>query len=420
MKKYCFLMMLVFASVLGFGQSLSDVNDLLGKSQYKKAKEAIDKHLSDTKNAAKADGWYYKGRVYNAYSKDSSLSPAEAMKLKMDAFEAFKKYQQMDSKELSFLLENHVSYFDLYNGFFDIGAREFNNKNFSGSFEGFKNALTVEEYIKSKNYEYSGFKFSNLDTSLVQNIAMAANNAKDEVSAVKYYRKLTDANLKGEQYLNIYVFLLDYYTKANDEANFNAILEKGKTLYPDNDYWVEVELDKVAKTGNREALYAKYEELAKRYPDKYVYPYNLAVELFNDLYTHDPKPTDIEGYRKRITETLKAAIKLDKGTDANMLMSRHITNIAYDLQDSVNKYKGMKQDQVNKRNEFKALYLKKVDEAIPYAEACVTYYAAQASLKPIQKANYKNVLDNLSQLYAAKKDDKKAAEYEKKKADLGN
>jgi hypothetical protein len=407
---------MLLISTFSVAQTLQEINEMLGKSQFKKAKDGIDKYLSDAKNAAKADGWYYKGRVYNSYSKDSSLAGTEIIKLKLLSFEAFKKYQQLDSKELSFVLENHVSYFDLYNGFFDLGAKEFNAKNYTNSFEGFKNALMVEEYIRSKNYEYGGFKFTELDTSLVQNIAMAANNAKDEASAVKYYRKLADADLAGDQYLSIYVFLVDAYSKNNDEANLNSILDKGRKLYPGNEYWYEWEIDKVSKTGNREALYAKYEELNKKYPSKYMFPYNLAVELFNDLYTRDKKPSNFEAFRNRLSETLKIAIKLDTGTDANMLMARHLHNTAYDYQDSAGKYKGTKPDVVKKRTDFKALSLKKVGEAITYAEASVAFYASQPALKPGQKANYKNALDMLAQLYAAKGDLKKSAEYEKKKA----
>src|SRR5882724_10397820 len=136
MKKYCFFMMLLFSSAAGFGQKLEDITKLENANKHKEAKAGIDKFLSDPKNASEAAAYFYKGKIYNSVSKDSSITPEESMKLKTDAFDAFKKYQQMDSKEVSFILENHGSYFDLYNGFFDIGAKQFGKKNFPGSFEG--------------------------------------------------------------------------------------------------------------------------------------------------------------------------------------------------------------------------------------------------------------------------------------------
>ena len=208
--------------------------------------------------------------------------------------------------------------------------------------------------------------------------------------------------------------------KKDDEANMNVILEKGRTLYPQDDYWTEVELDRVSKTGNKPALLAKYEELMKRYPTKYTYPYNLSVELYNELYTADNKPTNADVIKNKLTETLKTAINLDKGVDSRMLMVRHLYNYAYDFQDSSKKIKGVKPDDVKKRAALKASFITKIDECIPYAEAAVTYFAALPTLKPIQKANYKDVLDILSQFYAAKSNMAKSAEYEKKKAAVNN
>lgn len=418
MKKYCFFIMLLFAGTVSKGQTLQEINEMMGKSQYKKAKEGIDKFLNDPKNAAKADGWFYKGRIYNSLSKDSAVAPGEALKLKTDAFEAFKKYQQMDAKEVSFILENHGSYFDLYNGYFDIGAKEFNNKNFAASFEGFKNAIVIEEFVRSKGYDYNGFKFPVFDTALILNTAIAAGNAKDTVSSVSYYKKLTDANLATEQYLNIYQYLVEYYIRQKDDVNTNAMLEKGRTLYPQDKYWIEVEIELVAKTGNKEALNAKYEDLIKRYPAEFSWPYNLGVEIYNELYSGDNRPKNADALKNKLTEVIKAAINNDKGTDAKMLMTRHLYNAAYDYQDSSKKIKGVKPEDIKKRNEAKALFLKKIDECIPYAEGVTGYYAAMATLKPVQKANYKIVLDLLSQMYSTKGDLKKAAEYDKKKADL--
>ena len=419
MKKYCFMAILLLAGIAVSAQGIDEISKYHLLGQNKKAKEVLDKFISEPKNAGKADAWYYKGRIYNAVSKDSGTSVTDAMKLKMDAFEAFKKYQQLDPKELNLKNDQYVWYFDLYNGFFDIGAKEYNRKNYSGAFDGFKNALVVEEYTRSKNYEYNGYRFPVMDTSLIQNTAMAAYQAKDTAAGVTYYRKITDANVGGEAYMGIYQVLAEYYLKNKDEANMNAMLDKGRSLYPKEKYWTEVEVDAVSRTGKKEALYAKYEELMKRYPDEYTWPYTLSVELFNELYAGDAKPANALAMKAKLTEILKNAIAIqgEKGADARMLMTRHTFNDAYDYQDSSKKFKGMKPEDVKKRNDAKAFFIKKIDECIPYAESVATFYSAQTTLKPVHKANLKIALDILSQLYTAKGDAKKAAEYDKKKAD---
>ncbi|MBS1512192.1 MAG: hypothetical protein JST86_15190 [Bacteroidetes bacterium] len=419
MKIYCFLTMLLLAGFAAKSQNLDDIKKLVYLNQNAKAKDAIEKFLGETKNQSKADVYYYKGRVLNNLSRDSGVSTADAMKLKNESLEAFKKYQSLDAKEPLLSGDKYAHFFDLYNGYFDIGAKEFSAKDYKASFDAFKAALDVEDYVRSKNYDYNGFKFPPLDTSLVMNTAIVANNAKDEASAALYYSKLTDANLKAPQYLSVYQFLADYYLRTKDEAKMSAILDKGRTLYPEEDWWNDFELDRVEKTGDKAALKAKYEEFMKRFPDKYVYPYNYAVMLYNELYTADEKPANAEAVKAKLSEVLKTAINLDKGVDAKMLMVRHLYNYAFDYQDSSKKVKGVKPEDIKKKNQFKDMFLKKIDECIPYADGAVDYFAALPTLKTIQKANYKDVLDILSQFYNAKGDTKKAAEYDKKRDDLG-
>src|SRR3978361_62293 len=99
MKKMPFLMVLLISSITMFSQSLADVNAFLDKNKNRDAKNAIDKFLTDPKNASNSEGLYYKGRVYNVLSRDSSITATESLQLKRDAFEAFKKNQQLDTKD---------------------------------------------------------------------------------------------------------------------------------------------------------------------------------------------------------------------------------------------------------------------------------------------------------------------------------
>lgn len=424
MKKLVVMMAFLGGAMFTFGQSLDDINEMMGKNEYRKAKDGIDKFLGDAKNAGKADGWYFKGRIYNSLSKDASVTPAEAYKLKTDAFEAFKKYQQLDSKDIRFKLENYASYIDLYNGLFDVGAIGFDKKDFSSAADAFKSALVVEDYVRIKGYEYNGFRFPVLDTSLVLNVAIALKQAGKEDEAMTYYKKLTDANVNKEQYKDVYLQLVDYYYRKNDKASMDAIVEKAKPLYPDVDWSsiaVEMDLENLSKIENKDELLAKYSELIKTYPTNYFVSYNYSTEMYNYLYASEKKPANPAAMKAALSESLKNAIAnapKDKQVDANMLMVRFLYNDAVDLDDSSRKYNGTKPDMVKKKAEFKAAYNKKLDEVLPYAESVTKYYAEQPKLKAVQKANYKIVLDVLSQYYTAKGNAAKATEYDKKKDDV--
>jgi hypothetical protein len=105
-------------------------------------------------------------------------------------------------------------------------------------------------------------------------------------------------------------------------------------------------------------------------------------------------------------------------TNKNIVDLNLLYNAAYDFQDSSKKIKGTKPEDIKKRADAKAMFIKKIDECIPYANSVVDYYSSLSTLKPGQKSNYKIVLDYLSQIYAAKADMKKSAEYDKKKAEV--
>ena len=113
MKKLVLLAGIFLAATTGYSQSLDDIREALGKKNvdYAKAKEMVDKYLSNPKNAAKPDGWYYKGFIYNAVSKRDELKSL-CNDCKWEAFTAFKKYQELDKKNILMALEQNGSLFD--------------------------------------------------------------------------------------------------------------------------------------------------------------------------------------------------------------------------------------------------------------------------------------------------------------------
>jgi hypothetical protein len=419
MKKIFIASALFIYCSSAFSQNFDEVNGLLGKKKLKEAKDAIDKIAADPKNADKYDTYYFKGRVYNSYSYDSALSKSERFKLKSDAFEAFMKNQQLDGKDMRMKVENYGSFLDLYGGFYDLGAQQFNEKDYPSAAAAFKKANDVEDYIISKGYTYNQITLHPLDTALVLNIAIASTQAKNEDDAVKYFRKLADANVSGKDNLEVYEYLAEYYAKKKDDASLQQMIDKGKKLYPQEGYWNDMEIKTVSASGDKEALYTKYEELIAKNPSDFNLTYNYAIELYNSLYSQDGlRPKDIPATKEKLTAALKAAIANDKGIDADILMVNHLYNWAADYSTNASMVKGNKPDDVKKKAELKASSIKKMDECIPYAETALKYYDAQPTLKATQKAAFQNVLQFLSDMYNTKGDAKKAAEYDKKKATI--
>ncbi|HLF44976.1 MAG TPA: hypothetical protein VI548_01025 [Chitinophagaceae bacterium] len=412
MQKFLlFILLTVLGSNL-FAQSLDDIKEQINKGQWEKAKTTVDAYLTKDKNAAKWEGWWYKGVIYNEIAKNEELKKL-VPDGRMEAFNAFKKYYEIDPKMLQATLEQNVRLFDIYSGYFDLAAADFNDKKYEDAFNNFKNALQVEEYIYSKNFEYNNFKFPEFDTTLIQNIALSAYFAKKQDEAVKYYTMIADRKIAGEDKADVYQFLVEHYHNKKDMANREKYLQLGRELFPKDDFWYQTELSD-APEGNLPALLAKYEELIPKYPDKFVLPYNYSVEIYNHIYIGD-KPADYKEMQAKLEATIKKTLAINKDyPDANILMARHYYNLIYDLQDEQRAIKGNTPADQAKRNTIKATLQTKVDEMIPYAMVAYNYYESKTTLKASEKGNFKIITDLLVSAYEIKGDKEKTDFYKKK------
>lgn len=393
-------------------QSLDDIADMINGKKMENARAAIENYLNDPKNAAKPDGWYFKGYIYNTLSYENNMNTQQKFNYKKTSFEAFRKNQQLDPKDVRMTLEQFQSYLGLYTGFYDLGATQFNDRQYTDAYNSFLKAQEVEDYILAKNYKYKDVVLTKLDTGLTLNIATSALQAKDEVNAIKYYKKLSDANVSGSTYKEVYEYLGNYYAE-NDAATFQTFIVKARSLYPGDEYWNDLEIQVVRKSGDKNALYAKYDQLVKEYPANFMIAYNYAVELYNEMYTGDAKNITDEK-KLKLTNVIKAAMANDKGKDATLLLSNHIFNQAADLANQASLLRGNKPEDVKKRKELNSASVKMMDEYIPYAEQVTKWMEEKTDLKSGQKANLKGIYNNLSDAYAAKGDAQRADGYRRK------
>jgi len=418
MKKFPILFFLSIISFISKAQTLDDVNELMGKFQYREAKNLIDKYFENPKKASDAQAWYYKGRVYIALSNDSTTAIMESYDLKIQAFDAFQKTQSLDKQDTYMKIEAYNSYLNLYYGFYELGAKGFNAKNFDLALNSFKKAIDTKDFILSKNYTYTDVKLYPLDTSLILNCAASAAQAKKNDESMSFYKILTDANISGKDYVELYQLLADYYMKKDDTANFNEIIAKAKKYYPGDDTWMDLELKEVSRKGDKTALFSKYDQLIAQNPSNFVLPYNYAVELYNSLYGKDAPNSGDTNMAKTLTTVLKKAIANENKVEitATMLMCNHLYNLASDFWNNADKIKGPKPEDLKRKANLKAAANKPMDECIQYGEIAVKFFESKSTKSDLDKANYKIVLGYMSDIYSLKKNTVKAAEYEKKNA----
>ena len=415
MKKLCFFSFVLFVAAFANAQSLDDIGKLMEKNKYAAAKVSIEKYIADPKNAASAEAWYYKGRIYNSLSKDSTVAKQDAYNLKQTAFDAFKKNQQLDKFDLRMKTEFYKSYLDLYLGFYDLGAQNFNLKNYPAAYNSFSKSQEMENFILSKNYLYDEIKLNKLDTALVMNIAASALQASDTLNAVINYRRITDAGITGLDYERVYEYLGRYYLEKKDNSNAQMILAKAKTAYPTNNFWNALEVEQISKSGDIKALLARYDELYNKDPRNFANSYNYAVEMYNSLWANVNKSPDTALFLK-LTTVLKSAIAVDESMDATMLLNNHLFNVAADYSTKaalIKVIKTTKPDELKKKKDLNASSINYMNELIPYGESMIKFLSAKTTLTTKQKINYKQVANYLSDAYRVKGDLKKSAEYDK-------
>src|ERR1700712_3605915 len=131
MKKIL-VMSLFIASALGsLAQSTTKAKDLLKSKKVQEAKTEIDKVVASEKGAKDPEAWFTKARIYNEIAMDSTQKSG-SMEARGEAFEAIKKYTQLDDKKmLSSTIENHKTMIDIYQGYFKTGAAFYNSSNFA-------------------------------------------------------------------------------------------------------------------------------------------------------------------------------------------------------------------------------------------------------------------------------------------------
>lgn len=412
MQKLLLTLLLAISCTGLFAQKLDDVQEKISKGKYDEAKEKIDKFLADPKNQNNANAWYYKGKIYAELARQDSTGTLSYDAGK-EAFDAFKKYQQLDPKNIMMTLDQNVGLFQLYDLNYNKGIKSYNQKDYATAYAKMKNAMELEEYIAKKGYAYNGFSFPALDTQLVNLTASSAYLAKKEDEAIPYFERLADAKIKEKEYREIYALLAQYYLAKNDQAKADKYIALGSQLYPDNDYWVSLEFGDPGKDTLKRL--ARYEQMLQKYPDNYALAMDYGIELFNYTYTYDKKPADYAARQERTGKALAQALKIN-GNSAlgNFVMTQHVYNQIYDLEDARRMIRGTTPADVAKKKDLTGKINQKYEEMLPYALKAFDLYSAETTMKAQDKVNLRKVTEALADYYDQKKMTDKAKFYRDK------
>ncbi len=423
MKKYLLAVVLFMGSYIANCQEIKSIILYASTNQFDKAKTEVDSYLANEKNAVKPEGWYYKAFIYNSLGRAAGKSVAESKVLYQSAFDAIKKYADLDAKATLTTEEKNSTVFNIYYGNFDLGVKTYNEKNYEQSFESFKKALEVHDYIYSKNIVGpNNLKFAAHDTDAVWNLAILAIELKKHDEVTTYYKRIADAGLTDPKYENAYDSLVIKYKREKNAELFNKYLAAAKKYYPvDQAYWETKEIDFALLDLENEALLNKYEELTKLLPGNYIVFYNYAIEIDQFLGSDNAKALNasaVAAYRTKIEDLFKSAVSIKSTIEGNLQLANLYYNKTFDLQERAAKIKGTKPAEIKVKNDLLASVKSTMNQAIPYAEEGARLLGELKTYKYSEKANYKLALEILSNAYKMNGNTAKFTEVEKKRVEV--
>ncbi|MEO6134927.1 MAG: hypothetical protein ABIP35_07220 [Ginsengibacter sp.] len=425
MKKIILSLIITTFVSFGFTQDAKKVQKYLDSKQLEKAKTEVDGLVA--KDPANSEALYLKAKVYSQIADSTGMQSLVQGDAREIAFDAVKKALNDSTNAKVTLMAAQDQYhalFNLYSGYYQGGAEAFNEAASASDKAGYEKAMKlfekandVGQYIAERNYA----KIGKVDTTLVLNIGKAALNAKDEEVAMKYFKELADANIKGTSegsdggFQIPYQWLTLHYKNAGDEASMKKYAELGKKLFPTDDYYTLVEMDYYREKKNNPALFSKYDELVARHPDSLTYHFNYANDIFGYLYNSN-EGTEIKdkpGLMKTLGEQVEAAYNINpKDVNNNWLYAQYFYNLGIELRDSAQKIKGTKPEDVKSKADINALSKDNFTKAIPYADKALS--ALEADSKKSDKSRYKSIADLMQKIYQSMNQNDKIKAYQDK------
>ena len=195
------------------------------------ALKSVDKatELEETKNWAKT--YYTKGFVYQKIYENEKEDLAEKPLFK--AFDNYKKaYNMKDADKVKGNIDAQL--FQIKKYFLKDGVEAFKNKNFGSALDNFEYALKITDMPLFKGQ---------IDTAIIYNAGLAAQNVKDWDKAAKYYSKAAKHDYEGAR---TYALLRNAYMQAGDTA---AAVEAMKEGSKDRYFQEKTEPSKVVPEG---------------------------------------------------------------------------------------------------------------------------------------------------------------------------
>jgi hypothetical protein len=322
------------------------------------------------------------------------------------AFMALKTYVDLDEKDKKLVLlqmDGYKPVNEIYQGYFQIGAAQYNAGKYDDALTNFRGAIATSTYMTAK-----GWTKLPIDTTSTLYAGISAEKAQKKDTAAVYYGKLADAGIatiNGTNMIDIYKWLVDYYNTRKDDANTQKYLRLAENKFPDDLFWPSTRLDILRLKGNKDSLWVEYDSITTHFPKNHLFFFNYGLELYqfaNDT-SSGHRPANYDALIAKATEELKKCLELQPDyPQAALVLGQIYYNTAIDMQAATKKIPGKAPEDIKKRADLRIAAGKKFDEAIPYFETVDKDLGSKGKLKMDEKSSLKDAYDLLTNIYTDK------------------
>jgi hypothetical protein len=385
-------------------------------TQYKKAKEDLDKAMGNAKFTSKPEAYILKTVIYSTLSMDEGTkNTAAGDQLANEADMAFKKYKEMDPS-MGFIsdLVYQNGPVNLYSSYYSSGYNDYSDKKWDNAFDKLKKAVSYSDLLIEKQ-----ILTAPIDTNvlILAGITAEKSNHKDE--AAGYYSRLADKKISGDGFESVYRFLVSHYFGKKDYSSFEKYKNSGKELFPNSEFFSFDKID--FAVGLETTLQGKIkavEEVMATDPNNFKANEWMGEIIYRAFYPQkddEPEAFDSTAYEiKMINAFIKSGILQPDSIDAFLFLGDHYFNKSEKINDmrtahAADMKKRTKPGTVASKEDIakRDLLDKQYGEAqeterIPY-EKGAAIFAKKTSLTIREKAQYRNLAGKIADIYTYKK-----------------
>lgn len=420
--KRIFFSLVMIALGLGAGaQNYDAIKNAMAIGQLKKAKEDLDKGMTNAKFTSKPEAYMLKTAVYAGLAMDNTIKGTpEADVYTKEAEAAFAKYKEMQP-DLSLVKDPiyQSGPINLYSSLFALGYKDYEKKDWEAGYQKFKKVVDLSDMlIREKVINVA------VDTNSLILAGITAETSKHDEDAAKFYTRLADLKVSEKDFESIYRFLVNYNFRKKDLASFEKYKALGKELYPKSDFF---DFDKVDfAVGLEEKFEDKIkavEEVLVSDPNNYKANFLLGGLIYDTLNSQEENavmPANYNELETKMITALQKANSIDPAAESPLIyMGGHFINKSRRINDDRKKHAdemkartkpGTKASaaDVQKREALDAEYAKALEATIdPYEKAAVIY-AKKPTLTLREKQQYRYIAGDLGEIYGFKKNQAKS------------